>query len=345
MNFKKIFIVFILVIFAISIMTFEDKNVETDSLALNAEKYNLLIGSAVNADYLESDIAYKKIIGEQLNVITTENEMKFDVIHPQKYEYNFIQSDKVVNFAIEYKQLIRGHTLVWHRRIPEWLTNESFSKEEMKKILKEHIQTVVRKYKGKIYAWDVVNEAFNEDGSLKDSIWLRTIGPQYISLSYKWAHEADPDALLFYNDYNIEEKNTKSDAVFKMVKDFKERNIPIHGIGLQMHTGTNSNYDFNNIKQNMTRFKGLGIQSQITELDVVLNIDNKSRLANEEKQKEIYTKALRTCLDVDTCTAFIMWGITDKYTPRKVNEYPLIFDIEYRPKTTYRSLLDVLKEN
>lgn len=345
-RFNKSKIIIILLSFSLLflVIKFRESNNEPETLAGAAHKYNLLIGSAVSANYLDTDKMYKQLITDQLSIITTENEMKFDLIHPEKYQYDFTQSDKLVNFASENNQLIRGHTLIWHRRIPEWIISGDFSREEMKKILKEHIQTVVGKYRGEIYAWDVVNEAFNDNGSLRDSIWLRTIGPDYIALSFKWAHEADPKALLFYNDYNIEEVNKKSNAVYSMMKDFQETGIPIHGVGLQMHTSTRFKLDFNNIKRNINRFNELDIQSQITELDVVLDNNTRDKKHNTRKQIEIFSQSLDTCLNAKGCTAFIMWGITDKYSPRNEHDKPLVYDINYRPKKIYNALLETMKE-
>lgn len=315
------------------------------NLADSASKYNIFIGSAVNHNLLTNDQQYKELLKDQFNIITTENEMKFDIIHPQKYKYDFEQADTIVDFAEENKLKVRGHTLVWHQRIPEWVNKEAYSKEEMKKILKEHIQTVVGKYKGKVYAWDVVNEALYEDGSLRESIWLKTIGPEYIKLAFQWAHEADPDALLFFNDFNILVSNQKSEGLYNLIKDYKKEGIPINGIGMQMHITTDSDLDFEKMLKNINRFNDLGLEVQITELDVSLEKANNEKESTEiiNTQSDIYSNALKVCMNAKNCTGFIMWGILDKYSPRETFQYPLIYDNNYRPKKAYWSLYDTLE--
>ncbi|MGG4466536.1 endo-1,4-beta-xylanase [Paenibacillus alvei] len=341
----------ILLLFICSIpffMQFEkDTNKVRITLSSLASNNNIFIGTAVSSKYINTDEKYKNIIDDEFNIITTENEMKFDLIHPERERYNFLQSDALVNFGIEHNKKIRGHTLVWHRRIPEWLEKGQFSKAEMKSILKKHIQTIVGRYKGEIYAWDVVNEAFNEDGTLKDSIWLRTIGKEYIALSYKWAHEADPNALLYYNDFNIEEINAKSDAVYGLFQYFKRNNIPIDGLGMQMHTSIADPYNLEKVKNNIARMGKLNLDVQITELDISLGRYKKNskvlgKLLNE--QSAHYSDILNVCLATSTCTGFIMWGFTDKYTARKENEFPLILDNEYKPKPAYWSLFNTLED-
>lgn len=322
-----------------------NKEFESETLSTLAQKQEFYIGSAVSSDQLGKDEKYEQLLSQEVNIVTTENEMKFDLIHPEKYLYNFSSADEVVDFAKENNQKIRGHTLVWHKRVPDWLEKGNYSKDEMKEILKGHIQTVVGRYKDEVYAWDVVNEAFNEDGSLRDSIWLRTIGEEYISLSFQWAHEADPDALLFYNDYDIGEKNSKSNAIYEMFEAFKVNNVPIDGIGMQMHIKTSIDHDYNEIHQNMGRYNDLGVQVQITELDVSIEEGIESIDSKLKKQTEIYSKLLDTCLHSEACTAFVMWGITDKYTPRGLNEYPLIFDHDYEPKDAYWALKKILNKN
>jgi len=329
-------------------MQFEkDTNKVRVTLSSLASNNNIFIGTAVSSKYINTDEKYKNIIADEFNIITTENEMKFDLIHPERERYNFLQSDALVNFGIEHNKKIRGHTLVWHRRIPEWLEKGQYSKAEMKAILKQHIQTIVGRYKGEIYAWDVVNEAFNEDGTLKDSIWLRTIGKEYIALSYKWAHEADPNALLYYNDFNIEEINAKSDAVYGLFQYFKRNNIPIDGLGMQMHTSIADPYNLEKVKNNIARMGKLNLDVQITELDISLGKYKKNskvlgKLLTE--QSAHYSDILNVCLATSTCTGLIMWGFTDKYTARKENEFPLILDNEYKPKPAYWSLFNTLED-
>jgi endo-1,4-beta-xylanase len=351
--FKNILILVLLSLcLFLSYMLFQDnenaskQTFEDFGLATLAQKHNLYIGSAVNSTYLLEDAKYQQLLSKEVNMITTENEMKFDIIHPEPSQYNFSKADQIVSFGIKNNMKVRGHTLVWHHRIPPWLEQGDYTKDEMKEILKKHIQTIVKRYKGKVYAWDVVNEAYNEDGSLKDSIWLRTIGPEYIALSFQWAHDADPNALLFYNDFNIEGMNPKSDAVYGMIKYFKRKNIPISGLGYQLHTKISNSLNEWKIKENLDRVSKLNMEIQLTEVDITVGDGNEklgSLNSMFDKQADMYSKVLKTCLETNSCTAFIMWGISDKYTARKENKYPLIFDANYQPKKAYWSLVEMLE--
>ena len=198
--------------------------------------------------------------------------MRFLNIRPERDKYDFDTPDLMADFAEENDLEVRGHILVWHHGIPNWVKEGEFSKKEMTLILKKHIQTVVKHYKGKIYAWDVVNEAFNDDGTLRNTIWLQTIGPEYIELSFQWAHEADPNALLFYNDFDNEGFDPKSNAFLRWSKDYKERGVPIDGVGFQMHSNIAYEKNYEMIKGNFERYEQIGLEVQITEMDVMIKI-------------------------------------------------------------------------
>jgi endo-1,4-beta-xylanase len=216
----------------------------------------------------------------------------------------------------------------------------SFSREEWINILRDHITTVVSRYQGKIYAWDVVNEAVNDDGSLRDTVWLRNIGPEYLDLAFRWAHEADPNALLFYNDYGGEGLNQKSNAIYDLVNGLLDRGVPINGVGLQMHVSLEYSPSPQEVAENMARLSNLGLDVHITELDVRLELP-----VTEEKlaaQARIYQELLEVCLNVDNCKAFVMWGFTDRYS--WISSFfrgygsALIFDSSYHAKPAYYAL-------
>ncbi|MED4224247.1 endo-1,4-beta-xylanase [Neobacillus cucumis] len=357
--FKKIlyFIIFvIIIIIVLNILNLQNDSTDTktkvnvekgnpNTLRYLAEKRKFYVGSAVDSNLLRSSSKYTKILGSQLNMIATENEMKFDLIHPQKSKYNFEPADKIIEFAEKNNQVVRGHTLVWANRVPAWVQSGNYNKEQMKQILKQHIQTVVGHYKGKIYAWDVINEAITKDGKLNDSIWLRTIGPEYIQLAFQWAHEADPNALLFYNDNGMENNNKKFNALYRLLKKFKDSNVPIDGIGYQMHSWIARDIDYSNLSNQFQMLRETGLQVQITEMDIgMASPKNESYPSKAQKQAEIYSKVLDTCLKNSNCSAFVMWGITDRYTPKYKPEKPLIFDSEFKPKKSYWSLVNTLKE-
>jgi endo-1,4-beta-xylanase len=310
-----------------------------------AEKKNLLIGSAVRYDPLMEEENYQETLKEEFNIITVENEMKFSAIHPEPYVYNFRKADEIVDFANENNMKVRGHTLVL-RSLPDWLTKGNYSKQEVITILKSHIQTVVSQYRGKVFAWDVVNEAFTDDGEYRDNFWLRKIGPEYIKFAFQWAHEADPDALLFYNDYSNEEINNKSNAIYEHIKKLKDKGIPVHGVGFQMHTDINNEYNYQSIQENMKRLSELNLQVHITELDIKLQDSHLSLQKRGEKQTKLYGDILSTCLTATNCKALVMWGFTDKHSwipeQTKLEDYPHIFDSDYKPKPSYDELNDIL---
>jgi endo-1,4-beta-xylanase len=203
-----------------------------------------------------------------------------------------------------------------------------------------------------VYAWDVVNEAFNADGSLRSTVWadspgIGLPGTAYIEQAFRGAHEADPKALLFYNDYDAEMMNAKSDAIFAMAKDFKARGVPIDGIGLQMHVKADENR-WPSIEENIKRLVGLGLQVQITELDVRVPVGPSGQVSDADlkREAEVYRKAAAVCLEFPQCTAIQVWGVTDKYSWIP-HEFPgqgagLLFDAQYRRKPAFSAVRDAL---
>jgi endo-1,4-beta-xylanase len=247
----------------------------------------------------------------------------------------------------------RGHVFVWHKQVANWVTNGKFTPEQLAEILRKHILTVGGRYRGKIYAWDVVNEAILEDGSLRDSVWynqpgIGRKGTSYIEQSFRWAREADPKALLFYNDYSAEAVNAKSDAIFNMAKDFKARGVPIDGIGLQAHFTAQSIQKMTSIDANVKRITDLGLQVQITELDVRLKLDSSGKVSDAElaEQAKVYGALAAICLKYPLCTAIQIWGFTDKYSwiPRANPGFgaALPLDSSYQAKPAYNALCDAL---
>jgi endo-1,4-beta-xylanase len=192
-----------------------------DSLRALASKVGLRIGTAVNTDALAANAQYRQITADQFSSVTPENVMKWQVVEPAQGTYDWSAADQLVSFADSNGQLVRGHTLVWQNQLPDWLTTGTFTPAQLRELLHKHITDEVSHFKGHIWQWDVVNEAFNDDGTTRDTLWLRAMGPGYIADAFRWAHQADPRALLFYNDYNIEGMGAKSDAVFALVKQLR----------------------------------------------------------------------------------------------------------------------------
>jgi uncharacterized protein (TIGR03437 family) len=249
----------------------------------------------------------------------------------------------------------RGHNLVWYNQLPNWLTGGNNTPAQLSAILQDHINTVVGRYAGQLYAWDVVNEAFNGDGTLRSFLWydspgIGVSGTGYIEQAFRWAHAADPKALLFYNDYSAETINTKSDAIYGMAQDFKARGVPLDGIGLQMHF-TTSTGSLASMDANIKRITDLGLQVQITELDVRLPV-NSSGVATAAllaTEAQIYHDIVAMCLKYPLCTAVQTWGFTDKYSWIP-GTYPgfgaaLEFDASYQPKPDYSSMQNALESS
>ena len=260
------------------------------SLRQAADQRGIHFGAAVDPSHF-SETAYTATLSREYSQAEPENAMKFGPIHPGVSTYDFSAADSIVSFAHANNMAMRGHTLLWHNQNPSWLTSGNYSPAQLSAILQSHISTVVGRYAGQLYAWDVVNEAFNDDGTMRSTIWYNSpgiglTGTAYIEQAFQWAHAADPQALLFYNDYNGELSNAKSDAIYKMAQDFKSRAVPIHGIGLQMHLTTNTG-SLSSMEANIKRITDLGLQVQFTELDVRLPVDSSGNATAVEVPKKV----------------------------------------------------------
>lgn len=313
----------------------------------NADCAGILIGTAVRPGQL-SEAAYAATLAREYNLVEPEDALKWEVLRPQRDSFDFSDADRIVSFAKLHGMKIRGHTLVWTHQNPPWLVNGKFSDTELRSILHEHISKVMGHYRGQVFAWDVVNEAIDETGNLRSSLWydqpgigFASQGIAYIEQALRWAHEADPDALLFYNDGGGEVVNPKSDAVYAMLADFKQRNVPVDGVGLQMHLDLNA--DVTSIARNIQRFSDSGLQVHITEADVGVAVDHNRRVLNPEdldRQSRVYEAVLTACLHQRGCTVFQTWGFTDKHswinsTSRGTKGAALFFDAQYHPKPAY----------
>lgn len=171
-----------------------------DTLRTLAQSAGIRIGTAVDVDILDKDAAYARLLACEFDLLTPENAMKFSVVQPERGRFDFTQADALVAFAEAHAMQVNGHVLVWHQQLPDWLTQGHFGRDELKAILREHIRTLVTRYRGRVASWDVAAEAVGEDGRLRDTFWSRGIGPDYLDLAFRWAHEADPQARLRYND-------------------------------------------------------------------------------------------------------------------------------------------------
>ena len=313
----------------------------------------MLIGTAVRPSQL-SETAYASTLAREYNMVEPEDAMKWWVLRPDAATYDFRQGDDVVRFAQAHQMKVRGHCLVWGRYNPDWLTQGHFTSQQLAQLLHEHITRVMKHYEGQVFAWDVVNEALDENGNVRDSIWYNQPGvgfagkgTAYIEQAFRWAHEADPKALLFYNEAEGEGTNRKSDAIYAMVKDFKRRGVPIDGVGLQLHV-PNLDADVTAVAANIARLAALGVQVHITELDVSVPVGSDApRTDDLTRQADVYRGIARACLNSPGCTAIQTWGFTDKYSwigshSRGARGQALPFDRAYQPKTAYRAVFEEL---
>jgi endo-1,4-beta-xylanase len=314
------------------------------------ERRGVLIGTAARPQ-LFSERLYTSTLAREFIMIEPEDAMKWWVLRPDRATFDFSEADRIVVFAEVHGMKVRGHTLVWGWSNPSWLDGDRFGPEQLRQLLQEHIAKVVTRYRGRVFAWDVVNEAFDENGTLKPSLWYDHPGigltgksTAYIEQTLRWAHAADPEALLFYNDNGAEALNKKSDAIYAMVKDFKQRGVPINGVGMQMHI-FDLGVDADSISKNIARITALGLQVHITEMDVAVPVDSTGQASVSElaEQAEIYRSIASACMAHAGCTAIQTWGFTDKYSwigwkTKRAKGSALLFDRYYIPKPAYAAL-------
>jgi endo-1,4-beta-xylanase len=309
-------------------------------LAVSATPRGMIVGAAVTNEPLRSDARYAGLLAREYNGVTPENAMKWDTIHPEPDRYDFRKADEIVEFARVNGMVVRGHTLVWHRQVPDWIASRSWTRPELEQVLRDHIHRVVRHYRGQVVQWDVVNEAVDDDGNLRDSIWLRVIGPEYVDLAFRWAREADPDALLFYNDFDLEFPGPKAEAAEALVRGLLDRGVPIDGVGIQGHELAARPLTRASVEDALRTYARMNLAVGITELDVAITPPGDE--TELEQQASMYDDVLAACLAVPRCRTFVTWGFTDAHSwiPGELPGFgdALPFDEEYRPKPAVRAL-------
>ncbi|MGK5683533.1 endo-1,4-beta-xylanase [Actinoplanes sp. URMC 104] len=296
------------------------------TLGASAAEKGRYFGAAIAAGRL-GDATYTRLLTTEFTSVTPENEMKWDATEPQQGRFTFTNGDRILNQGLSNGSKVRGHALLWHAQQPGWA--QSLSGSALRTAAINHVTQVATHYRGKIYAWDVVNEAFADGGSggRRDSNLQRT-GNDWIEAAFRAARAADPGAKLCYNDYNTDGINAKSTGIYTMVRDFKARGVPIDCVGFQSHLGTGVDSTY---QANLQRFADLGVDVQITELDV----------AQGANQANIYATVTRACLAVARCTGITVWGIRDTDSWR-TGDNPLLFDGSGNRKAAYTSVLNAL---
>ncbi|MFM9373160.1 endo-1,4-beta-xylanase [Streptomyces sp. Da 82-17] len=275
-----------------------------------ADRTGRYFGSAVDNPEL-ADTEYANLLGSEFGQTTAGNSMKWDATEPRRGEFDFTQGDEIVNYAQSKGLSVRGHTLLWHQQLPDWLTSGNWTADELRSLLKNHITNVVTHYKGKVVHWDVANEIMNEDGTYRENIFYKTIGPSYVADALRWARAADPDVKLYLNDYNVEAVGAKSDAYYTLIKRLKADGVPVDGFGMQAHLALQNGFP-NQLRQNIQRFADLGIDVAITELDIRMILP--SDTAKLARQADWYGQVTRACLAVERCVGITTWGYSDRHS-------------------------------
>lgn len=304
-----------------------------------------------------------ELIKQQFSSITPENAMKMGPIHPEENRYNWQDADAIVDFGVTNGVKVRGHTLCWHSQAPRWFFTDSEGKDVSREVLlarlKQHITDVMTRYKGKIYAWDVVNEAVPDTGKgiYRESKFYKIVGEDYIQKAFEYAHAIDPEAKLFYNDYNTE-STAKREKIYQLVKKLKDKNVPIHGVGLQGHW---SLYEPSQaeLEKSIKTFADMRLAVQVTELDVSVYAKEHERRAKRETDKSVYTDEMmekhsahyKMLFDTfrkykGIVTGVTFWNVSDRSSwldnfpvPGR-KDYPLLFDERYKPKKAFEGVVN-----
>ena len=319
---------------------------DTTGLRTYAARRSFLIGSAIDRGfrYPGSDgVTFRSVMAHEFNVLTAENDMKFDHLHPSRDAYRFTSADSLIVFAESNGMKVRGHNLLWHQQLPSWLTSGTWTKTQAESLLVDHVTTVVSHYRGHVMEWDVVNEPFNDDGTMRAGFWMDHIGPGYIEQALTAAHSADPGAALFINDYNVEGIGRKSDSLLALVTGLKARGVPVDGVGFESHFvvgGVPST-----LAENMARFEAAGFKVHITELDVRIQLPATG--VSLTQQGTDYATVVGACVTSPACGVVVVWGFTDResWIP---NAFPgwgaaTLLDVGYGRKAGYEGVKAVVR--
>jgi len=326
-----------------------------NSLKAHASAQGLFVGAAVNLKLLRSEPNCACTLAEQHNMVVAESAMKWDHLRPAPDHFSFDEADELVVFAESHKMEIRGHNFVWHEELPAWFAN-TVTKENARKFLTDHIMTVGRRYKGKIHSWDVVNEAIlPKDGrpdGLRKSPWFEVLGADYIEIAFRAARQADPHALLTYNDYGVEYDNEENDQrralILQLMRRLKAANVPLDAVGIQSHSKAGSPYPIGKgLRDFMASAREMGLQIYLTELDVNEDDLPFNDVAQRDRAvADVYRDYLTTALSEPAVKAVVTWGISDRHTwlndgpthKRKQPNRPqrsLPFDDNYQPTDAF----------
>lgn len=341
-------------------------NYEGETLREVSKREDFLIGSLMNHYHWkvgdDADV-YGKVLTDQFNSFSAEYSLSMDEIWLGEKNYSFVWIDEIASYAINNNLSLRGGHLLWHGTIPSWLEEGGYNNSEIETLVKEYIQTVMihfrTKFPGLVQVWNIVNEGVVHEGlgndSLRNTFFKEKLGEDYIEKAFLWAHEADPNTKLFINEYGIlgnpREYKIKADKLYALIKSLVEKEIPIGGVGFQGHISINTEHNMTYYKEQFDRFSNLGIECQITELDILINDDLEGKTDLKlEQQAQLYADIYEVCYSHPNCTGIILWGLSDKYTYVKDAwwleqdiDWPLLFDEYFNPKPAFFAVLEVLK--
>ena len=314
--------------------------VQSDTLRAAAAAQARLVGTAVQSSLL-SNGQYSAVAGREFNYLTAEYEMKWNIVEPANGVSNFAAGDAIVGYAASQGMRVKGHTLIWHGATPSWVN--SLSPADLRVAIERHIRGVAGYYRGRVHAWDVVNEAVADDGGgLRDTVFRQKLGDSYIADAFRLAREADPGARLFYNDYGGEGLSAKANRIYELVRDLVAAGVPIDGVGLQMHISAANRPPDASIAANMRRLADLGLTVHISEMDVRISNLAGTQQSRLDAQRAAYHDVVRVCMTEPRCEAVTFWGFTDAHTWIS-GDAPLLFDPAYQPKAAYTGVLDALR--
>jgi endo-1,4-beta-xylanase len=307
------------------------------SLRQAGQAVGKLVGTAVQAGLLNTS-AYRAVAARDFNYLTAEYEMKWNVMEPSRDVPDFSRGDAIVAFADSTGAKVKGHALIWHASIPAWAS--SLPPEAFHDAVMSYINEAVTHFRGRVFAWDVVNEAVAESGSgLRDTMYRQKLGDRYIAEAFLAARAADPHALLFYNDYGGEGLGAKSDRIYDLMRSLLAQGVPVDGIGLQMHISANNRPSDPSIASNMRRLADLGLLVNISEMDVKVNGVAGSAETRLAVQRSAFHDVVRVCVVEPRCHAVTFWGFTDAHTWLS-GETPLLYDTQYAAKPSFFGVLD-----
>ncbi|WP_017568846.1 endo-1,4-beta-xylanase [Nocardiopsis halotolerans] len=315
------------------VLTLPEQEQTPRGLPQLAHTHDIELGVAVAVNPLVNDNQYRSVVTEHYTSVTAENTMKWVNVQPQRHTFDWSGPDTIVGFAERNGLDVHGHTLLWHNQLPAWLAQGSWTPDELHQVMREHMQALMGRYQGRVTSWDVINEPFQDTGPrLRQNLWYQVLGEDYIAQALTMAHQIDPQAKLYINEFGIEGGGPKTDALHRLATHLLDQGVPLHGIGFQGHFIQGNVPE--NMAQQMRRFTDLGLEVSLSELDI--RIPEPVDETDLQQQAHEYEQAIQACLEVPECVRVSVWGVSDQHSwiPEWFPGYTaaLPFDDSYTPK-------------